>query len=182
MLAPQIQSEGKPAVRCHQWGQRRHSSSSPRLSKTLVFISALCHKMILCLCYKEFSLQAWHLPSWRTSLLSTASTPLSSPSSLISLWAPLTRWSRVNQSDLATAISCNDSDKLQKLLTARQLQFSWEAMKTDVTVIFFVVFFRYICCPQHYGGNCVPSAGPGVGLQSLQRHSKHNSRGHSPDE
>lgn len=180
MLAPQIQSEGKPAVRCHQWGQRRHSSSSPRLSKTPVFISALCHKMILCLCYKEFSFQAWHLPSWRTSLLSTASTPLSFPSSLISLWAPLTRWSRVNQSDLATAISCNDSDKLQKLLTALQLLVFLGGHENRRDSHFF--FFRYICCPQHYGGNCVPSAGPGVGLQSLQRHSKHNSRGHSLDE
>lgn len=57
-----------------------------------------------------FSFQAWRLPSWQTSLLSTVSIPLSSPSSLTSSWALLTRWSQVNLDDLSTPISYYDSD------------------------------------------------------------------------
>lgn len=66
--------------------------------------------------------QAWRLPSWRASLLSTVSIPHSSPSSRISSWALLTRWSRVNQSDLSAAISYDDSDKLPELHGADQLR------------------------------------------------------------
>lgn len=68
------------------------------------------------------SFQAWHLPSSQACLLSTVSIPLSFPSSHISSWALLTRWSRVNQSDLTTAISCDDSETLQERHSADQLR------------------------------------------------------------
>lgn len=61
------------------------------------------------------SFQAWLLPSWQISLQSTVYIPLFSPSSRISSWALLTRWSQVNQSDLCTEISPDDSDKLPEL-------------------------------------------------------------------
>lgn len=47
-----------------------------------------------------FSIQAWRLPCWPACLLSTASTPPSSPSFLISLWEPLIKWSQVNPGQL----------------------------------------------------------------------------------
>lgn len=133
--------------------------------------------------------QAWRLPSWRASLLSTVSIPHSSPSSRISSWALLTRWSRVNQSDLSAAISYDDSDKLPELHGADQLR-SAPTLPCLQNCIenrcFFSFFFfkmsRYVCCPQHHGGNRVSAAGPRVGLQSLQSDSECYSRGHGPDE
>ena len=141
-LAAQVQSKRQPAVWCHQRGQRRHHPGSPRSVNPLpsavwylstaagcisVTVQNTTQSSCLLVIYstvlkKGFcSLQAWRSPSWQTSLPSTASIPLSSPSSRISSWAPLTRWSQVNHSDLSAAICWDDSDKLPELHNADQL-------------------------------------------------------------
>lgn len=103
-----------------------------------------------------FSFQAWLLLSLQIFLLSMVSIPLSSPSSHISSWALLTRWSQVNQNDLSTAILCDDSDKLPELhgaalsLTLPALQYGKEN-RCDT----LLSMSRYFCCSQHYGGNRV---------------------------
>lgn len=93
--------------------------------------------------------QAWRLPSWRASLLSTVSIPHSSPSSRISSWALLTRWSRVNQSDLSAAISYDDSDKLPELHGADQLRSAptLPCLQNCIENRCFFFFFFFFKCP-----------------------------------
>lgn len=146
-LASQVQSKRQPAVWCHQRGQRRHHSGSPGsvccISHMLPWITWPLSKAF-CFSGMAFALLA-NLP------------PVNG---LYSSFFPLIPYFFLGtahqmvpgKNDLLLAVSYDDSDWL---LRSALLGSTAQLAPPKRKIYAMTSVFRYLRCPQHYGGNCV---------------------------